>query len=144
MDPKKIEKLEKGKYDSWLVSTIGITLILGIEISKSITGNYPIELRIIQAVGLVIVLVGHVWQKSVLSKIKSDEKIRKAINNELHTLHNYKSYAYGFWAFALSLLIVFLRKYINLDLDIDTICLIVLSAGILTKQISLFTFYYRK
>jgi hypothetical protein len=138
MDAQKIEKLDKARYNAWLVQTIGFALMVGILILHFATGNESTGLFITEAVAMLVFLIGAFWKMNVFRKIRSDEKIRKALNNELYVQYGYKTYFWGFWALLISLLILI---YVKLDTTLT--CLVALFAGALTQQIATLIYYRR-
>lgn len=142
MNAQIIEKLDKARYNAWLVQTIGFGLFVGLLITQRITNNESTSLFVATGVGVLAFLAGTFWKNVVFQKIRSDSKTKEALNNELYIQYGYKTYYWAFWAFLLALLIlIYVARF--LSLDTTTACLIAIYTGALTRQIATLVYYRR-
>ena len=140
MKAQTIEKLDKARFNSWLVQTIGFGLFLGMLILHQITGNESTTLFIATAVGVVVFVAGVLWKGHVTRQIRSNSAYNKALNNELYIQYGYKTYYWGFFAMILTLLIL-LFAVRRVDLGAQLLCLIPIYTGVLVQKTSMLIYY---
>lgn len=99
MDSKSIEKLDKHRYLSVLLLTIGLIIYM---IQSTIVyinnpgydpGNVFIAVAIL---GISLIIGGSIYYLVVSGMIKRSKSISSVLNNELHRTYNYRSQKLGF------------------------------------------------
>ena len=103
MEAQEIEKLDRKRYNSWLVQLIGTALWGGVVIYKRLTGGDSTALDIAMVAGLALILVGWALNRIVRQATARDSRLKEALNNELYKLYNYKAHVWGYWVMAFSL-----------------------------------------
>ncbi len=138
MDAQKIEKLDRQRYNAWLVQLIGTALWGGVVIYEKITGGDSTALDIAMAAGLAFFLAGTVLKKIVQTKMRNDGKMNRALNNELYKLYNYKTYVWGFYAAMVSMIVLtFVVRLVNAE----SVCLISIFVSAITAVTARLVYY---
>jgi len=99
MDTSLIEKLDKSRYSLMKWLTICWTVWYGTYIAKDLINNRLINgfLFLIGSIGWILFTVNLVKTIRLGKKVKSDSKLKEALNNEMHQFYSYKSFFWGFW-----------------------------------------------
>jgi len=136
-----IEQLDKARYNliKWL--TVGWTIWYGTFITKNLINNKFIVwlLMIVGFIGWILFLVNLAKYTKLGKKINSDNKLKEALNNEMHKLYKYKS---SFWGFctviatnSIFLLILFFHQ-----ISAVLVCELTLFIGILSSLIAILVY----
>lgn len=133
-----IEKLDKRRYDSLKLLTVGIVIIFGAmawyELAMK-TGYIGYPLLAVGITGIVISGIAIYGLVAVKSKINADAALKDALFDEMYVSHAYKSQRHGFWAMYVVLLFFILTSSLY-DISVRFACEITMFAGILTMVLS--------
>ena len=137
METSIIEQYDKKRFNliKWL--TLGWALWFGAYIIKDLINSKTI-FGIILLLGLpgwLLFVVSLIRYLKIGKAIKSDIRLKNALNNELHRLYIYKSVYIGFWSLIVTIIIFF---GISLFYKISAliVCEVTLYIGILASLIS--------
>lgn len=137
MDISLIEKLDKSRYRLMKWLTIGWTVWYGAYIAKDLINNRLINgfLFLIGLIGWILFTLNLLQTVRLGKKVKSDSKLKGALNNEMHQLYKYKSFFWGFCIVILTIgvFIVILSFY---QIPALLVCELTLFLGILSSFIA--------
>lgn len=137
MNTSLIEKLDKSRYNliKWL--TIGWTIWFGVYIVKDWIDNKLIFglLILIGLIGWILFAVNLIDYLRLGKKVKSDSKLKEALNNEMHQLYSYKSF---FWGFCIVIVTtgIFLGITSFYQISALIVCELTIFFGILSSSIA--------
>lgn len=123
----------------WL--TIGWTFWYGTYIAKDFINNRLINgfLFIIGSIGWILFTVSLVNTLRLGKKVKSNSKLKEALNNEMHQLYRYKSFFWGFFIFIVTISIFLVISSFH-QISALIVCEITLFFGILASFIAWLVF----
>jgi hypothetical protein len=137
MDSSLIEKLDKSRYSLMKWLTIGWTVWYGTYILKDLINNRLINgfLFLIGSIGWILFTINLVKTVRLGRKVKSDNKLKEALNNEMHQLYSYKSF---FWGFCIVIVTIGIFLVISSFYPISAliVCELTLFFGILSSFVA--------
>ena len=131
METTIIEKLDKSRYEAMKWFTFGwILWFCGFIIKDFINNNFILGLiLLIGLFGWVFYTVNLIRIVKLGKIINADEKLRNALNNELHQLYMYKSVFWGF-KIVIAIICVFLGISSFYNISSLLVCEITLLFGV--------------
>lgn len=137
METSTIEKLDKSRNNVLKMLAVGWTAFFGSTIAQSLITDFMV-LAPIALVGLAggILFIIYISKLLKLSrKINSDQRVKEALNNELHKQLLSKSYN---WGFAITIFVLAILLGISTFVDIRAllVCQIALFVGILSTFVA--------
>ncbi|MCK9206499.1 MAG: hypothetical protein M0P66_05245 [Salinivirgaceae bacterium] len=138
METSLIEKMDKSRYNliKWL--TIGWTIWFGTYIAKDWINNRLIFgfLFLIGFIGWILFTVNLIKYLRLGKKVNSDNKLKEALNNEMHQFYGYKSFFWGFWTIVATISILFVISLFYHQISALIVCEITLFIGVLSTLIA--------
>ncbi len=141
METSLIEQFDKARYSltKWL--TIGWTIWYGTFIAKNLINNKLIVWLIMMVgfIGWIMFIVNLSKYTRLGKKIKSDSKLREALNNEMHQLYKYKSSFWGFCTIIATSSIFLVISFFH-QISAVLVCELTLFFGILSSLIAVLVY----
>jgi L-asparagine transporter-like permease len=134
MDSKELEKLDKLRYYDLWARTVLLVVWAGLAIWWHISGGTT-KWTFFLLTSFIII---HTTSSKILySQINLDTRIKRALDNELYKMYQYKSYVWGFWGAMFALVVMMLWEPTDTRLSY----MIILFTGVLTMMIAKLIFF---
>lgn len=138
MKPTDINKINRKRFNSIKLLTIGFILCIITPIIGSISLNIPgaIALVAIALTGATFTMVGTLGIVKVVRILKSDSKLREILCDEMYVINSYKSASWGFGIMTGVVVAFQVISIFTTALSAEFVCQFTLLAGLSTYFIS--------